>query len=449
MANSNEYIQAILDDPIETLDIEMKEWLDLSANEHRAALAKEIIALANHGGGYVVIGYEQNSAGMLLPCKLSTQQLSQFNQDAVQGVIAKFIEPAIQCQVKIVSNREGCKFPIIEVPGGHRLPIRAKASSPDEKRLVTNRVYVRRPGPNSEEPRTTDDWNTLLERCLQNRKSDLITSIRGLLDGSWSGTADVKSLKNNELLDFEKASSKRWTTITRDLPASAAPRFPHGYYQVTIALEGTFDEVGLKELRDIIAVSVRRHSGWPPFLTVQRAPFLPKAVDGTVECWIGPDTDGSFDVPGHHDFWRVSPKGLFFTKRGYSEDNGWRENPAGYGFDITTPAWRIGEIILQVMYISSALNALNCKIICRCQWTGLAGRRLVSWGNPDRIVPGTYISSQSEIEIQRSIDLSALPDALPEFICGLLNPVYELFDFFKVSQKLVEQELSELRKTTI
>lgn len=44
--------QKLLDCPNESLDVEYKEWLDLTEDiEAGADLAKHIAALANHGGG--------------------------------------------------------------------------------------------------------------------------------------------------------------------------------------------------------------------------------------------------------------------------------------------------------------------------------------------------------------------------------------------------------------
>lgn len=60
-------IDELLAEPREALDVEVKEWLDLSENGHRALLAKEIIALANHRGGYVVVGFEELADGSFQP----------------------------------------------------------------------------------------------------------------------------------------------------------------------------------------------------------------------------------------------------------------------------------------------------------------------------------------------------------------------------------------------
>jgi predicted HTH transcriptional regulator len=53
-------LEPLLATPAEALDVEHKRWLDLRGNdEHKALLAKAVIALANEGGGVIVIGYRE------------------------------------------------------------------------------------------------------------------------------------------------------------------------------------------------------------------------------------------------------------------------------------------------------------------------------------------------------------------------------------------------------
>jgi len=47
--------------PRELLDFEIKQWLDLKDGNHRGLLAKAMIAMENHGGGYVLIGYKKGN----------------------------------------------------------------------------------------------------------------------------------------------------------------------------------------------------------------------------------------------------------------------------------------------------------------------------------------------------------------------------------------------------
>ena len=53
--------------PAEGLDFEAKCWLDMSDRDSHGILAKALIALENHGGGYLVIGYEEDEEKRLRP----------------------------------------------------------------------------------------------------------------------------------------------------------------------------------------------------------------------------------------------------------------------------------------------------------------------------------------------------------------------------------------------
>jgi hypothetical protein len=54
VANENAAAGELLAEPRETLDVEIKSWLDLNNHDHRALVARHVIALANHGGGTLI-----------------------------------------------------------------------------------------------------------------------------------------------------------------------------------------------------------------------------------------------------------------------------------------------------------------------------------------------------------------------------------------------------------
>jgi hypothetical protein len=448
VAIQNVDLDELLAEPREALDIEIKNWLDLSTNEHKAVIAKEIIALANHGSGYLVIGFDELPDGTFTPATPRPTNLDGWSQDAIQSIVAKYCDPAIQCRV--VHKSAGAsedRFPIISVPGGHKVPIRPKSGSPDGKTLVPHRIYIRRPGPNSEEPKTTEEWNQFLERLVQNRQSELVDAMRSIMSGVIPGATQQTPSVVDQLLDFETKAIKRWGIKVAKLRDDAPPRFPHGFYDAGFAIDGEFRVQGLSDLQRTIATSVRNHSGWPPFVTLTRAPFAPKAVDGAVEFWRGPEPDGSFDLPAHHDFWRASPRGQLFTRRGYQEDGGLYDMTPGKFFDITTPTWRLGEAIMEAAYVANALDASDANLVCHCRWFGLSGRQLISRGNPNRrLFDDTYVSEQSTFEATQTVALSALPLSLPEVVHTILTPLYELFGFFVLPKRLVEEELASLLK---
>jgi hypothetical protein len=449
MLNPNGDLDDLINEPRETLDVEVKEWLDLTDNDHRAMIAKEIIALANHGGGFLVIGFEEKSDGTFQPSAGRPVNLDAWSQDGIQSIVAKYTDPGIQCRVlHRVSAASREKHPIIAVPGGHRVPIRAKAGAPDGKKLVAHRVYVRRPGPASEEPKTAEEWDRFLERCMQNRQAELLEAMRSIMAGVVPNAGPATATRSDQLKAFEAQAAVRWEALSATLPAGSSPTFPHGYYDLSMALDGDFDRQSLANLRDTVRSAVRNHSGWPPFVYLNRAPYTPKPVDGAIECWVGPNTDGSYDKPAHHDFWRISPDGLFFTRRGYPEDGGWKGIAPGTSLDITTPTWRLGEAVLQGVYISEAIGGKSANLILSATWTKLAGRVLVSHGNPGRHLSMAYRAGQDQYEVTKTIAVASLSDALPELVFSVLAPLYELFDFFRLPKRFVDEELASMLRNT-
>jgi hypothetical protein len=93
----NADLDELLAEPREALDVEVKEWLDLTNNDQRATVAKEIIALANHGGGYFVVGFLERSDG---------SDVNDWAQDAVQSIVAKYAIPPCSAGSCIASSRE-------------------------------------------------------------------------------------------------------------------------------------------------------------------------------------------------------------------------------------------------------------------------------------------------------------------------------------------------------
>jgi hypothetical protein len=449
MPEPNADLDGLVDEPRETLDVEVKEWLDLTDNDHRALVAKEIIALANHGGGVLVIGFQEEADGTFRASASRPPNLHAWSQDNIQSIVAKYVDPGVQCRVHHRSRAgEGGKYPVIVVPGGHRTPIRSKAGSPDGKKLLAHRVYIRRPGPASEEPKTAEEWDRFFERCLQNRRSELLDAMRSIMSGVIPNAAPATPTRLDQLKEFEAKSIARWEALISSLPSGVPPTFPNGHYDLSIAIDGDFDRQSLPSLYDTIRLAVRNHSGWPPFLNLTRPPYRPAPVGGAIECWIGPDNDGSYDKPAHHDFWRISPDGMFFTRRGYQEDGGWKGVKPGTSFDITSSTRRLGEAILEAFYISQALNAMTSNLIIAGTWTQLAGRVLVSHGNPNRSLFNTYKASQAQYSTVATVPIESLPDSLPELVDSMLTPLYELFDFFSLPKRLVEEELRDMSRNT-
>jgi hypothetical protein len=159
-------------EPSETLEVEYKAWLDLTTRGHKAKLAKELIALANHGGGHVVLGFSDPGMSPLA----KPNGYPALTADDINGIVAAYADPPFHCRIAEVLGHV-----VISVPAGATVPIRSKRGSADDDDIVNDCYYIRRPGPNSEAPRSGLEWDVLLRKCIANRDQELEAMVRRIL----------------------------------------------------------------------------------------------------------------------------------------------------------------------------------------------------------------------------------------------------------------------------
>ena len=316
---SNELVrlERYLVNPTEDLDIEYKGWLDLRKNPDKANLAKAVIALANHGGGVIVLGFEDLSTGLAATPKPA--EIPDVTQDDINAAIHRYAEPQLHCRLYTVGHPDlGSVHPVIRVPGSD-VPVMSKRDQSEEG-LKQHKVYVRKPGPRSEEPQTADEWRTLLDRCVMARREDMLDSIRGIVLGRVE-ESDIVDHTALGLEGFMDSSRERWMALVQNEPKDAPHRFPHGHYEIAIALVNPRPADSLSELKDRLAVAQRVQSpGWPPFLDIGVPGLSPYASESCIEAWLGrPLPRKIYNDPSYADFWRASPSGQLYSIRGYAE----------------------------------------------------------------------------------------------------------------------------------
>ena len=148
---SMEDLRPLVDEPMERLDCEYKGWLNLDESHDKAVLVKAAIALANHGGGYIVIGMpeDENKNPQSVP---RPANCSAVTQDAVNNAISRYAEPSFQCGVRFVPHHDtGTEHPVVIVSGMLTVPV---MSTSTQSPLRQHACYIRKPGPKSEEPYT-------------------------------------------------------------------------------------------------------------------------------------------------------------------------------------------------------------------------------------------------------------------------------------------------------
>jgi transcriptional regulator with XRE-family HTH domain len=442
---SPERLADLLIDPRESLDLEIKNWLDLrNDNDAKAIFAKAALALANHGGGFILLGLTEIEGGCV-EAEGRPATLDGYTQDVINGIVQNYSDPAFHCAVHIVARGDDRLFPVVVVPGDHRSPVRAKRAGPHGNIVQDNAIYVRKPGPRSEVPTSGQDWDALLARCLANRRDEMLDQIRDLISGAVP--AATQPAAPAKLDQWIEQSLARWEALVANLPADAPERCPHGFHYFAYELTGDVRAIPPGQLPELLQRSVARHTGWPPFWFPTRRGIVPYPIDGLVECWLGGDTEpGTFGQrdAAHSDFWRISPDGYAFLLRGYQED-GLEQRPPATLFDITLPVWRAGEVLLHAEKLAANLIDGPATVSFAVHYRGLAGRSLTSVTG-DRLLFDGHVARQDAITMRTTVEATSIAPNLPEIIHPLLAPLYALFDFFDLPMVLVNEELGKMRK---
>jgi predicted HTH transcriptional regulator len=110
-------LQELVDAPNETLGVEYKSGLDLSNQEARADLARHIAAIANHGGGYIVFGFDD-----LTLQYVASPFAKAIDRDNISSIVKKYLEPTFQCDVVFVRSSAGNEHAIVSVPAHGATP---------------------------------------------------------------------------------------------------------------------------------------------------------------------------------------------------------------------------------------------------------------------------------------------------------------------------------------
>ena len=432
--------ESLLLDPREERNREIKSWLDLSENVDKANLAKAMLALANSGGGQILIGYEEVGESWE-PDSSRPHSIDHYDQDTINGIVEKFAEPQFHCDVYHVEHPEsGELFPVIDVPGGHQVPVRSDSAGPGNQHVTYNTYYIRRPGPESAAPKTGREWDELIRRCVMASKDELVDRMRTVITRFDKSQTIEETDPLDELAEWVDDIHAEWQqNVTEEFGDIDDSPYREGYWMFTYRIQGDVDETDLSEFLDILHEVKGHETGWPVWL-IDRDRVYPQ--DETIEGWyIG----GSFDDPAHSDYWRASPDGTLFLLRGYDGDSQDDTEP-GEVMDFIVPIWQVGECLLHAKRLSRELCDESPSVAVDIRWTGLDGRHLTSLYNRRGVFPPIeHESGQDTVTVSNQFTLAELEDNLPEVVETLTKPLYQSFDFFEASPKLIQKQLERLQ----
>ena len=437
-------LKALVDRPVEALGVEHKSWLDLTEKADKAKLSRAVIAIANHGGGFVVIGMSESNG--TLRSTPAPSGMKSITQDSINDAVSRYVGASLHCEMHYVGHTTTkVAHPVVVVPGGFSFPVMAKRGYPGV--IDQNRCYIRKPGPKSEDPRTAEEWQQLFTRCLQVRKEEMLDGIRAIVTG-----IDLNEPQPNaqqELESFCDEARDRWKGLIGNLQNDAPARFIDGWYEMGFSLVGAYPATGDSDLmRRIDKAGSTKLTGWAPFLNLRGPGTTPYPYSNYVEAWLGRPISGdnSFDSAMTSDFWRVSKDGKLYTIRGYEEDSWPDRVKPGSTIDLTIPIWRTAEALLFAARLAQEFDHVD-RISIKLRFTGIEGRRLMSIAQPLPLFPGR-VYSREDFTSRGTVTVYEAQNNTVETVHSLLRSLYEGFDFFELSIDLVDREIKKLKRSS-
>jgi hypothetical protein len=179
----------LLTHPGERQDIDYKASKPFAKDDDFSLkLIRHIQGMANVGGGWLVIGFEDANPPTPDPGHSELTRQS-YDPTPVNKVANSYVEKGQQLSIDVYFETHpntGLGYPVIRVRGFERLPYVCRstknASDTGKEILRQGSVYVRRPGAETVAISRPEDWDAMISRCVRLRRDEFLNEFRELLE---------------------------------------------------------------------------------------------------------------------------------------------------------------------------------------------------------------------------------------------------------------------------
>ena len=406
--------QSLLTSPGERQDVDYKASIPFAANsKFGLKLVKHILGMANIGGGWIVIGHEDDT---LQPDpNHSNEVTATYDPTPLTAAVKKVIAPGQTVRLVVHKERNPrtrLVYPIIRVEGFKRIPFICWSTKPDKKPILQqHKVYIRRTGAETTEIQTPEDWDELIERCVAQRE----------VSGDATPIPDAKAALEN-WMDRRKAAS----SMLQSLPDG------NGYIefaQMLVRPDGV--EWSRGDLRRVAESARLPYAGWRDGLVVTQEGI---EFNGDLPAWI----PGSY-LPKH---WHIGKDGKFYASMLFSEDY----------LSFPTRVLYVDEAINRVtgmirkgiaLYEALQIGPTDPYLLC-VRHGGLADR---SSSNSSDLYSHEPRAARVEFHnLDQEATLDSVKGGEIELISKIVNSLFELFGFLNFSDNLIDRTVQQTKQ---
>jgi Putative DNA-binding domain len=425
---ANNEILAILHRNFESKDLDYKGpigW-DSKAKKACCELVKDIMAMANTQGGYIVIGIAELDHGFRLD-GVSIEQAGTFESSEICRFVQKYADPPINVRVQKVTSA-GLRFVILEVPRFTDTPHICQKDFPEV--LRERELYIRTDNNESAAMKSSADFRALIEAAVRNRTDSLLTSFRSILTGqNVEATASASAA-----LQFQKQVERARTQFELLNPLKEK--------NFTFFIETVFEPIEFDQYRftpnRLESAAQRAHVdfvGWPfLFFHYNRRDVLSQTDDG-IETLINTTDFAGLDIL---DFWRFNESGLFY-KRELTPTS--HTKPP----DAAAPriVWQFAESIFCLTRLYEGLFDDTDPIKLTVTLFGTRGRSLV-WNEIGFVYRNVYQANRPEIKVTATHTLAEWRAGLEDYAVELSREVFRSFQLDNPDESRVRTQIKNI-----
>jgi hypothetical protein len=453
-------IDSLIGSPSESLNVELKRWINPTESAGIEKIIKGALALRNRNGGFFIVGFDDKT---LAPDVANQPQNAKdlFHVDVIQGIISKYASDPFEVEIAW-GMRDGTQYPVIVVPPGVKIPVAAKRDLMDGPRTAVRvgAVYFRSLAANGT-PSTTEarssDWADIVEICFDNREADVGRFIRRHLAG-----LDIPSLMkllgqpapaaptlcDRALRLIDEGEARFQESIkTRTLSAAEKKMLENGFFSIGLVIDPLKpDALPNQEFMTRIASSNPNYTGWPIWQDSRHmvnTENRPRVVKDAFEYLI---VSISPEFSNHIDFARLDPKGEFFLHRLVQDDGVPSRIRPGQVIDPMLMILRVAEAMGVGVAFAKASGWPPDKTTLgfAFRWHNLKGRQLTAWANPwsDLREGGTAHDDTIQTCVQFSLDTPLT--ALAQFVDEATKRLFTAFDGTTIPRRTIEDLVKRL-----
>ncbi|MHC2334689.1 hypothetical protein [Bradyrhizobium sp. USDA 4454] len=386
--------------------------------------------MRNQNGGFLIVGLNDRTLQPDVAGKPANSR-DTFHVDKIQQIVSRFAHDAFEIEVGY-GVRDGIDLPVIAIPPGIQYPVASKAdlAGNDGKKLVRfGDVYCRTLNSNgrvSTAVAQPNDWRDIFDRCFDNREADIGAFLRRHLGPSAEklltfGTQPRQNAQTGTLALLDEGRSY-FEQASADLKGQAAVFAKNGAkFEVALVIDPVKQhELPTLTFRHTVSSANPNLTGWPIWLdssSFADEKLRPVVRDGRWEALI--------IAMDHFDFEVFDPNGRFYLLRVLQDDISKNAPPAGTALDPILTILRVAESIAVGLSFARSLGwSLNETTLgFAFRWTGLAGRQLQPWANPDVLI-SSWDKTGSEavvsyVEVPADTPLTAITPAVETVVRNL------------------------------